>query len=183
MSASAPTLTTSPRAELRRALDGAVAGMQAGRAVLLLALDLDDFRRYNAERGYEAGDALLERLAGRLAAADGDAFALRAAAFALVLDGTPEDLWRRGAAALWALDPGSGGPELRCSFGAAVVAEGGSGDAAASALAVAEDRLADQRSRAPSVAERYGELILAILAAQQPQTPEHPLDVAPLAAG
>src|SRR3954470_8754383 len=171
MSASAPTLTTSPRAKLRRALDDAVAGLQAGRAVLLLALDLDDFRRYNAEHGYEAGDALLERFATRLAAAEGRAFALGADAFALVVEGSPEELWRRGAAALWVLDPGSGGVELRCSFGAAVLAAAAADTAVA--LAIAEDRLADQRSRAPSVAERYGELILAILAAQQPQTSEH----------
>jgi GGDEF domain-containing protein len=52
---------TSPRAQLSRALDDAVAGLDAGRAVLLLALDLDDFRRYNAEHGYDAGDALLAR--------------------------------------------------------------------------------------------------------------------------
>src|SRR4051794_15307413 len=158
MSASAPTPTTTAlpsaatasrrarpgsRGELRHALARAVAGLAPGHAVLLLALDLDDFRRYNAEHGYDTGDALLAAFAGRLAAADGEAFALGADAFALLFDGTPEDLWRRGAAILWDLDPGSGGPELRCSFGAAVVAEGGSGDAAASALAVAEDRLAD----------------------------------------
>jgi diguanylate cyclase (GGDEF)-like protein len=53
----------------------------------------------------------------------------------------------------------------------------------ADALAIAEDRLADQRNRAPSVAERYGELILAILGAQQPDTCEHAFDVAALAAG
>jgi len=182
MSASAPTLTTSPRAQLRRALDDAVAGLQAGRAVLLLALDLDDFRRYNAEHGYEAGDALLERFAARLAGVEGASFALGADAFALVLEGTPEELWRRGAGALWALDPGSGGVELRCSFGAAVIEDGGAAETA-DALAVAEDRLADQRNRAPSVAERYGELILAILAAQQPLTSEHAFDVAALAAG
>src|SRR4051794_31175055 len=179
MSAFAPTIATSPRAQLRRALDDAVAGLDAGRAVLLLALDLDDFRRYNAERGYDAGDALLERFADRLGAAGGRAFALGADAFALVIEGTPEQLWRRGAAALWSLAPGGGGVELRCSFGAAVVTEPG-GDTAA-ALAAAEDRLADQRNRAPSVAERYGELILAILRAQQPDTSEHALDVAMLA--
>jgi diguanylate cyclase (GGDEF)-like protein len=181
MSASAPTATTSPRADLRRALDDAVAGLDAGRAVLLLALDLDDFRRYNAECGYEAGDALLDRFAARLARIDGQSFALGADAFALVVEGSPEELWRRGAAALWALDPGSGGVELRCSFGAAVLADAAAD--AAVALAIAEDRLADQRSRAPSVAERYGELILTILAAHQPQTSEHAFDVAALAAG
>src|SRR5204862_69965 len=80
------------------------------------------------------------------------------------------------------LDPGSGGGELRCSFGAAIL-DGADVDPAAAALAVAEDRLADQRNRAPSVAERYGELILAILGAQQPETSEHAFDVAALAAG
>src|SRR3954466_13748385 len=50
------------------------------------------------------------------------------------------------------------------------------------ALAHAEDRLADQRNRAPSVAERYGELILEILRAHQPDPPDHALDVAQRAA-
>jgi HD-GYP domain-containing protein (c-di-GMP phosphodiesterase class II) len=169
------------RAGLLDALEAAIAALDAGDAVLLLALDVDDFRRYNAERGYAAGDAFLAAFGARLAALDGRAFALGADAFALLVDGTPEELWRRGAAALWALDPGSGGPELRCSFGAAVIADPFA-DAAA-ALVLAEDRLADQRNRAPSVADRYGELILAILCAQQPETSEHALDVAQLAAG
>src|SRR3954451_6105817 len=121
MSAFAPTIATSPRAQLRRALDDAVAGLDAGRAVLLLALDLDDFRRYNAEHGYDAGDALLARVADRLGDAHDRSFALGADAFALVLEGTPEELWLRAAAALWSLDPGGGGIELRCSFGAAVL--------------------------------------------------------------
>src|SRR3954464_7789642 len=183
MSATAPISTTCPgsRGDLRRALDDAAARLDAGRAVLLLALDLDDFRRSNAGPGYEAGDALLERFATRLAAAEGRAFALGADAFALVGEGTPEELWRRGAAALWSLDPGAGSVDLRCSFGAAVLTSAGADTAAA--LAIAEDRLADQRSRAPSVAERYGELILTILGAQQPQTSEHAFDVAALAAG
>src|SRR3954452_13960794 len=112
MSAFAPTTATSPRAQLRRALDDAVARLDAGRAVLLLALDLEDFRRYNAEHGYEAGDALLERCAARLAGVEGESFTLGADAFAVVVEGTPEELWRRCAAAPWALDPGSGGIEL-----------------------------------------------------------------------
>src|SRR3954471_16128426 len=181
MSAFAPTIATSPRAQLRRALDDAVAGLDAGRAVLLLALDLDDFRRYNAEYGYDAGDALLARVADRLADARGHSFALGADAFALVVDGTPEELWLRAAAAVWSLDPGGDGVELRCSFGAAVLTEPDADTSAA--LAIAEDRLADQRNRAPSLAARYGELLLTILGAQQPQTSEHACDVAALAPG
>src|SRR3954465_12475672 len=176
MSAFAPTPAPSPRAQLRRALDDAVAGLDAGRAVLLLALDLDDFRRYNAEYGYDAGDAILARVADRLADARGHSFALGADAFALLVDGTPEELWLRAAAALWSLDPGGDGVELRCSFGAAVLTEPDADSSAA--LAIAEDRLADQRNRAPSLAARYGELILTILGAPQPPTPEPALDAA-----
>src|SRR4051812_13174073 len=168
------------RDELTAAVAAAAADLDEGQAVLLLGLDLDDFRRYNAEHGYPAGDAVLDDVADRLADGDGDAFALGADAYALVLDGTPEVLWRRAAAALWTLDPGAGGPELRCSFGAAVLTDA-TADAEA-ALAQAEDRLASQRNRAPSVAERYGELILEILRAQQPDTSDHALDVAQLAA-
>src|SRR3954454_206664 len=181
MSAFAPTTATSPRAQLRRALDDAVAGLDAGRAVLLLALDLDDFRRYNAEYGYDAGDAILARVADRLADARGHSFALGDDAFALLVDGTPEELWLRAAAALWSLDPGGDGVELRCSFGADGLTE--PDDDSSAALAIAEDRLADQRNRAPSLAARYGELILTILGAKQPQTSEHAFDVAALAAG
>ena len=140
------------RAELPAAIDAAVERRHGARAVLLLALDLDDFRRYNADHGYAAGEALLERAADELVHADGGAFALGADAFALVLEGTPEELWRGAAAALWSLDPGAGGPPLRASFGAAVIA--GPGDDAGAALAQAEDRLVSQRNRAPSVAER-----------------------------
>src|SRR4051794_3096612 len=134
MSAPAPTSTTLPRAALRGALDDAIARIDTGRAVLLLALDLDDFRRYNAERGYDAGDALLAHCADRLAGAEGRPFALGADAFALVVEGTPEDLWLRGAAALWSLDPGGGGIDLRCSFGAAVVTDPGTDTAEALAI-------------------------------------------------
>src|SRR3954462_3815251 len=169
------------RDELSEGVAAAAAGLDDERAVLLLVLDLDDFRRYNAEHGYAAGDAVLDDVADRLADGDGAASALGADAYALVLDGTPEVLWRRAAAALWTLDPGAGGPELRCSFGAAVLTDA-TADAEA-ALAQAEDRLASQRNRAPSVAERYGELILEILRAQQPDTSDHALDVAQLAAG
>src|SRR3954452_2024346 len=169
------------RDELSEGVAAAAAGLDDERAVLLLVLDLDDFRRYNAEHGYPAGDAVLDDVADRLPDRDGAAFALGADAYALVLDGTPEDLWRRAAAALWSLDPGAGGPELRCSFGAAVLTDATAH--AGTALAQAEDRLASQRNRAPSVAERYGELILEILRAQQPDTSDHALDVAQLAAG
>ena len=92
------------RAELLVTLAAAIPAVDPSHGLLLLALDVDDFRRFNAERGYAAGDLLLADLGRRLAEL-GRAFALGADAFALVLDGSPEELWRRGAAALWSLDP------------------------------------------------------------------------------
>src|SRR6185503_8124773 len=135
------------RADLLAALDHGIPALGAGEALLLLVLDVDGFRRFNAEHGYAAGDVFLADLGSRLAALDAAAFALGSDAFALVLRGTPEALWRRGAGALWSLDPRAGGPELRCSFGAVVVVDPAT--RAVAALALAEDRLADQRTRAP----------------------------------
>ena len=47
------------RSQLQIDLAAALQALEPGRAVLVLALDVDDFRRYNAENGYSAGDAFL----------------------------------------------------------------------------------------------------------------------------
>src|SRR3954451_18067692 len=88
---------------------------------------------------------------------------------------------RRGAAARWATDPTGGGPALRSLFEAAVIAERGA--EAGRALSLAEDRLADQRNRSPSMAERYAELLLWIQRSRRPETSDRARDVSLLAAG
>jgi diguanylate cyclase (GGDEF)-like protein len=170
------------RGALAGDLAAAIAGLPAGRALLLFVLDVDGLRLFNAEHGYAAGDAVLDDLARRLAATtDARAYALGAGAFALVLEDEPVELWRRGAAALWALDPAAGGPVLPCSFGAAVVADRATD--AEQTLSLAENRLADQKNRSPSLAERYAELLLWIQHGHHPDTSDHALDVALLVAG
>jgi diguanylate cyclase (GGDEF)-like protein len=170
------------RASLETDVAAAIGALQSGHALALFVLDVDGFRRFNADHGYAAGDAFLADLGRRMAKTSGGrAYALGADAFALVLEDEPQALWRRSAAALWALDPSGGGPALPCSFGVAVVAEPGAD--AGSTLALAEDRLADQQNRSPSLAERYAELILHIQRSRQPDTSDHALDVALLAAG
>jgi HD-GYP domain-containing protein (c-di-GMP phosphodiesterase class II) len=170
------------RASLEADLAAATTALRPGRALALFVLDVDGFRRFNADHGYAAGDDFLGGLGHRMAQTPGArSYALGADAFALVLEDEPEGLWRRSAAALWALDPAGGGPELRCSFGVAVVA--GPGADAGRTLALAEDRLADQQNRSPSLGERYAELLLHIQRSLQPDTSDHALDVALLAAG
>jgi diguanylate cyclase (GGDEF)-like protein len=170
------------RAALEADLGAAIATLAPDHALALYVLDVDGFRRFNADHGYAAGDVLLADFGRRVAATPGArGYALGGDAFALVLADDPETLWRRSAAALWALDPSGGGPALRCSFGVAVVADR-AGDPGRT-LALAEDRLADQQNRSPSLAERYAELLLHIQRSRQPDTSDHALDVALLAAG
>src|SRR3954467_4353594 len=109
---SPPDLPPPPgsRARLLAALGHGIPALGTGEALLLLVLDVDGFRRFNAEHGYAAGDVFLTDFGTRLAALDGAAFALGGDAFALVLADPPEALWRRGAGALWSLDPRAGGP-------------------------------------------------------------------------
>jgi GGDEF domain-containing protein len=74
------------RGALAGDLAAAIAGLPAGRALLLFVLDVDGLRLFNAEHGYAAGDAVLDDLARRLAGTtDARAYALGAGAFALVL--------------------------------------------------------------------------------------------------
>ena len=53
-----------------RHVAGVVQAASSGRPALLIAVDLDDFGRWNAQHGYGAGDALLSDLAARLEGSD-----------------------------------------------------------------------------------------------------------------
>jgi diguanylate cyclase (GGDEF)-like protein len=115
--------------------------------VLLALFDLDGFKAYNDTFGHPAGDALLARLGGRLAAAVGGAGAYRMGGdefcvLAHVAEGEADGLVARAAAALSETGPGFA---IACSHGAALLPA----DAATPAGAL---RCADQRmyARKPS---------------------------------
>lgn len=161
-------------------LDGIVAD---GAPVTLAFFDLDGFKLYNDSFGHAAGDALLQRLGGRLMGAVGDAgrgYRLGGDEFCVLLDGD-------GVAARDVLD--ACGHALRehgdvfaitASVGAvAIPAEAReSGDAL---------RIADQRMYARK-AERRGparmqarDLLLAVVRETEPDLDEHNGDVGRLA--
>src|SRR5215210_1461185 len=84
------------RPALEADLAAAIATLEPERALALFVLDVDGFRRFNAEHGYAEGDAFLADLGRRLARTpDSRAYALGADAFALVLEDEAETLWRR----------------------------------------------------------------------------------------
>jgi GGDEF domain-containing protein len=141
-------------------LDALAAAGTAGRAGLLVLVDVDELREHNRVHGLAAGDALIDAVAERLG--DG-AFHYLGDAFALLALGTPEEVARAVAVRLDAL---SADPALPCSFGAAhTVADG---PAAGAVLGAAERRLVDQQGRGPLPGHRILEALDPLVAAAWP---------------
>jgi diguanylate cyclase (GGDEF)-like protein len=160
------------RRDLLAALDAA---REPGRPALLLVADVDEFRSFNTRHGYEAGDALLDELARRLDGA-GAAYHLGSDTFAVLLEGGPRELaadLARVVAALTVSDP----EPVRCSFGVSVLPLEASGGAA---LALAEDRLEDQKRRGLVFADRLVELVLTLTGAHSDELATHAREVARL---
>ncbi|HEY7604562.1 MAG TPA: diguanylate cyclase [Gaiellaceae bacterium] len=143
---------------------------------LLLVADVDDFRAYNARHGYDAGDAVLRGLehgAGTVA----PTFRLGGDAFALVFDGDPPALVGQVGRAIDRLTAERPEP-LHCSFGVAILPVEATG---AAALALAEERLEDQRRRDLVFPDRLGELLLTLMEAYDSTLGQHARQVARIA--
>jgi diguanylate cyclase (GGDEF)-like protein len=163
------------RAELYDEL-AAVARDRSQQPRLLLVADVDNFRTYNAQHGYESGDAMLDVLERR-AGSVSRTFRLGADGFALLLTGDAPTLVRQLARVLDRLTIEHPEP-LQCSFGVAVVPTEASGS---DALALAEERLEDQKRRGLVFADRVEELLLAITDAHDDTLGTHAREVGRLA--
>ncbi len=131
------------RARLMAALDVAIARGAAGRRACLILLDLDGFKSVNDVAGHDAGDQLLQEVAGHLAGAarDGDLVArLGGDEFALVVDSGPSEALALAERLVALLDrthrftgPGGAdpGPPLHVSASIGVAEIGRHGDASA----------------------------------------------------
>lgn len=142
---------------------------------LLLVADVDGFRAFNASHGFEEGDAALDALERR-AAGVSRPFLLGGDAFAFLFAGDVPTLARQVGRVLECLSPEDPEP-LRCSFGVALVPTEATGYAA---LALAEQRLEDQKRRGLVFADRVGELLLALTEAHDRGLGAHAREVARL---
>lgn len=145
-------------------------------ARVLLVADVDGFRAFNARHGYDAGDAALRSLACA-AAGVSHAFRVGSDAFALLLEGDAAELTEKVGRALDRLTVRQPEP-LHCSFGATMVPLEASG---AAALALAEERLDDQRRRGLVFPDRVVELLLTLMEAYDSTLARHAREVARLA--
>jgi diguanylate cyclase (GGDEF)-like protein len=153
-----------------------------GRHVLAL-YDLDGFKSYNDAFGHVAGDALLDRLGGNLAAAlagDGTAYRMGGDEFcvlAAIGDEGPQAIVERAAAAL-----GEHGGRFRvgCSYGMVVLE--GEGMDPSEALRLADQRMyANKRGGRQSSEETVHQVLLSVVGEHDGALRDHVDDVARLA--
>jgi diguanylate cyclase (GGDEF)-like protein len=156
---------------------------RAGRPLALAVFDLDGFKAYNDSFGHSAGDALLARLASRLAheiegfgrgyRLGGDEFCVLASA----AHGRPDGLMEAAAAAL--REEGEGF-SITCSHGSVLVPY----EAAelTEALRTADDRMYLHKQRHRRPAERQSvDVLVSVLNERDSQLAHHLADVADLA--
>jgi diguanylate cyclase (GGDEF)-like protein len=171
------------RRKLAEELRERLADASDGEPLVLLLFDLDGFKTYNDTFGHLAGDALLARLGGKLAAAVapyGDAYRLGGDEFCALVGAHPDELHDLVAAAAGALDERGETFVIRASCGTVILPhEARNPDYA---LQLADKRMYARKHGRPSVAREQAHNVLRhIMRAKQPDLSDHSTGVARLA--
>jgi len=168
--------------DLERAFRGRGRDCVVGPATFAF-FDLDGFKGYNDTYGHAAGDMLLDRLAGRLAAAvegRGRAYRLGGDEFCVLLDGTLDLGHPHMRACSAALEEQGEGFRVGASCGAVAVPS--EADTPTQALQLADQRMyaAKRNSRASSRTQTR-DVLLQVLREREPELHHHLAGVAALA--
>jgi two-component system cell cycle response regulator len=146
---------------------------------MLVLFDLNGFKTYNDTFGHPAGDALLARLAGKLAAAvepAGAAYRMGGDEFCVLLPGPEPDI-HRIAQALWESGEGF---DVTSAYGAALIP--GDATTVSTALSVADERLYAHKELLAEIRRGTAhEPLLRTLAEREPELRAHVADVSSLA--
>ncbi len=173
------------RRKLMLDLEQQLGRCDAGERCVLILCDLDGFKAYNDTFGHLEGDLLLVRLSDKLAAAvapHGTAYRLGGDEFCALLRVDRDDLAPALAACHSALRESGGGFDIRASIGSVALSEEASDSS--NALRLADQRMYSQKNdRGTSAGQQLRDLILRVLAEQNPGLHDHVHDVARLAAG
>jgi two-component system cell cycle response regulator len=146
---------------------------------MLVLFDLNGFKTYNDTFGHPAGDALLARLAGKLATAvapAGAAYRMGGDEFCVLLQGPEPDI-HRIAQALWESGEGF---DVTSAYGAALIP--GDATTVSTALSVADERLYAHKELLAEIRRGTAhEPLLRTLAEREPELRAHVADVSSLA--
>jgi diguanylate cyclase (GGDEF)-like protein len=157
----------------------------AGEGVVLVLCDLDGFKAYNDTFGHLEGDLLLGRLSEQLArtvAAHGTAYRLGGDEFCALVHVDHGELEPLLRACHDALHETGSGFEIRASIGSAALPAEASDSS--TALRLADERMyAQKQERGAPVGHRLPDVILRVLALQDPELYDHVHQVAKLAGG
>lgn len=154
-----------------------------GEQVLLALFDLDGFKQYNDNFGHPAGDALLSRLAERLAstiAGLGKAYRMGGDEFCILVSTDPDSAPAIAGLAASALADSGEGFVIGCSYGVALLPSEATRPAAA--LLLADQRMYDnKRSGRVSPTRQSAAVLLKLLEERSSELGQHTSEVAELA--
>jgi diguanylate cyclase (GGDEF)-like protein len=150
--------------------------------LVLILFDLDGFKGYNDTFGHQAGDAILTRLAEKLAAAvadNGSAYRLGGDEFCVLLAVAPTELDRAVAAAAEALEESGENFAVGASYGAVLLPHEAS--TLDRAIALADERMyTRKRGRTGQAGRHTRDVLIEIMRAKQPSLCDHSSQVAEL---
>jgi two-component system cell cycle response regulator len=153
--------------------------VRTGERRMLALFDLNGFKAYNDTFGHPAGDALLSRLAAKLAAAAapvGIAYRMGGDEFCVLLAASEPELRRIADA----LSEGGEGFMVTSAYGAAVIPDDAS--TVSAALSVADERLYAHKEMLAEIRRGTAyEPLLRTLAEREPELRAHVADVSSLA--
>jgi diguanylate cyclase (GGDEF)-like protein len=163
-------------------LERRLSGTDVEPEFLLIMLDLDGFKHYNDNFGHPAGDALLQRLGGKLqsqVAGAGTVYRIGGDEFCAVIDG-PGEAFPSSAETAAALSDRGDGFTIGASYGSVLLPS--EAHDVENALRIADQRMyAQKRGGRASAARQSRDVLLRAVAERNPELGDHQRDVAELA--
>jgi diguanylate cyclase (GGDEF)-like protein len=170
------------RRKLTADIDELMVEASASNPLVLILFDLDGFKSYNDTFGHLAGDAVLARLGGKLAAAvasHGTAYRLGGDEFCVLLSAKSAELESVVVSAAGALEESGENFDVGASYGAVLIPH--EATTLDYALQLADERMYTRKRGRPSiVADQTRDVLIRIMQAKQPSLEDHASEVATL---
>jgi diguanylate cyclase (GGDEF)-like protein len=163
------------RRALTTDLASAISESSESEELLLVMFDLDGFKQYNDTFGHPAGDALLQRLGGRLAVAaakhSGSAYRMGGDEFCVLAHWRSADAERLLHETISALEDSGEGWHIGCSHGVSWIPSEAATES--QALNLADERLYANKASRSSTTRQVTDALLQVLSEQSASLDEH----------